>query len=364
MPSFVRAWDCDEAPVASATCPELGSWSPRPAGNQPVTTRRSAWYVGSMSQRAAYLFAVSLAFLASACGGDEATIADAGTGQDAAVDSGNADGGTSDGGDVDSGNPDSGNPDSGSADSGNPDSGPDSGAFDVKNVPGLALWLDGSKGVTADGSGNVSKWADQSGNANDAVQATANRQPSVVTPGINGKAVIRFNPPSVIYPYLSIPDAATLRLGTGDFYIAAVAKRPADNAFLNCVLSKQNAGAPFAGYAIYLNISAPHAGGQLDANNDILSTGGPYGDGVARQFGFVRAAGTATFRVDGATEGTLPATAVNSDAPGVPLSIGGVAPTGLHPLVGDLAELVIVKGTISGSDMAQIEAYLKAKYAL
>jgi len=317
-----------------------------------------------MSQRAPYLFAVSLAFLAAACGGDETTAADAGTGQDAAMDSGIPDTGTPDGGNADSGTPDSGNADSGTPDGGNADGGPDSGSFDVKNVPGLALWLDGSKGVTSDGSGNVSKWADQSGNANDAVQATANRQPSIVTPGINGKSVIRFNPPSALYPYLTIPDATTLRLGTGDFYITAVAKRPVDNAFLNCVLSKQNAGAPFAGYAVYLNLSAPHAGGQLDANTNILSSGGPYGDGVARQFGFARTSNTATFRVNGATQGTLPSTAVNSDAPGVALSIGGVAPSGLHPLVGDLAELVIVKGAISTSDMAAIEAYLQAKYAL
>jgi hypothetical protein len=312
-----------------------------------------------MSPRVPSLFALSFALFAAACGGDSISGGDAGTDQDAAKDSGNPDSGN-----PDSGNPDSGNPDSGNPDSGNPDSGPDSGAFSVKNVPGLVLWLDGSKGVTSDGSGNVSKWADQSGNANDAVQATTNRQPSLVTPGINGKAVIRFNPPSATFPYLTIPDATTLRLGTGDFYITSVARRPVDNGSLGCVLSKQNAAGPYAGYALYVNVSAPHAGGQLDANTNVLSSGGPYGDGVARQFGFARATNTATLRVNGATEGTLPATAVNSDAPGVALSIGGIVPNGLHPLVGDLAELVVVKGTISGSDMAAIEAYLQAKYAL
>lgn len=130
------------------------------------------------------------------------------------------------------------------------------------------------------------------------------------------------------------------------------------------MLSKQNVASPYAGYALYLNLSASHAGGQLDANTNVLSTGGPYGDGVAREFEFVRLAGAATFRVNGVMEGNLPATAVDSDGVGMPLSIGGVSPNGLHGLVGDLAELIVVKGSISSTDMAAVEAYFKGKYGL
>ncbi len=302
-----------------------------------------------MTKPSTHLFAIGVSVFGAACGGGTTTTTVPDAGQDAALDSSA---------------PDSSTPDSGTPDVAPPDASPDAGPFDPGKVPGLALWLDAAKGVTADGSGNVSKWADQSGNANDAVQNILSLEPVVVTPGINGKAVIRFAPPAATAPNLTIADAATLRLGTGDFFIGIVAKRPTANGSLGCVLSKQVTPNPYAGYAIYLNLSASHAGGQLDANNNVLSTGGPYADGVARQFAFARTSGAATFRVNGVVEGNLPGTSVNSDAVGVPLSIGGVAPNGLHGLAGDVAEIVIVKGTISTSDSAAIESYFKTKYAL
>jgi hypothetical protein len=57
---------------------------------------------------------------------------------------------------------------------------------------GLQLWLKGDAGVTLTGS-TVSKWADQSGNNNDAIQMDPRRQPFLAKDGLNGKPVIRFD---------------------------------------------------------------------------------------------------------------------------------------------------------------------------
>ena len=57
---------------------------------------------------------------------------------------------------------------------------------------GLHLWLKADAGVTLNGS-TVSKWADQSGNGNDAIQLALPRQPLLVKDGLNGKPTIRFD---------------------------------------------------------------------------------------------------------------------------------------------------------------------------
>ena len=313
-----------------------------------------------MHKRIHAVLATTFGLLAAACGGDTAGVQDSGASQDAAIDVGStADAAVPD---------DSGTPETGTPDAGTPDSGPDSSSFSVKNVPGLVLWLDGSQGVTSDVNGSVSKWADQSGNANDAVQLTAGLRPTLVAQSINGKPAIHFttNASNTPFPHLTVPDATTLRLGTGDFYITCVVKwSNANSGPLGAVFTKQDVAGPFAGYALYMNYpTAGHAGGQLDQNTNIGSTAAALNDGLPRQYGLARFSNTASVRVSGASSGTLPNTNVTADAVGVPLSIGGRAPDGLHPLLGDVAELIVVKGAISGSNLTAIEAYLQSKYAL
>lgn len=58
---------------------------------------------------------------------------------------------------------------------------------------GLVVWLDAGAGVTVDENGAVSAWNDQSGNGNNATQATAARQPLLAANQLNGNSVIRFD---------------------------------------------------------------------------------------------------------------------------------------------------------------------------
>lgn len=50
--------------------------------------------------------------------------------------------------------------------------------FSPTDIDGAVLWLRADLGVTLDGSGNVSAWADQSGNGNDVTQTSASSRPS------------------------------------------------------------------------------------------------------------------------------------------------------------------------------------------
>lgn len=76
-----------------------------------------------------------------------------------------------------------------------------SGGFDPKSISGLALWLDGTKGVfdantggsaSTDG-GAVGRWEDQSGNGRHFTQSDGNNRPTYRAVGLNGKPVVDFN---------------------------------------------------------------------------------------------------------------------------------------------------------------------------
>ncbi|MAN64455.1 MAG: hypothetical protein CMI60_21190 [Parvibaculum sp.] len=60
------------------------------------------------------------------------------------------------------------------------------GSFELTNLSGLKLWLKYDTGITLNGS-SVSSWADQSGESNNAAQATSSRQPNY------GSGDIRFD---------------------------------------------------------------------------------------------------------------------------------------------------------------------------
>lgn len=66
------------------------------------------------------------------------------------------------------------------------------GPFRPTLLSGCVLWLRADRGVTKDGSNNVSAWKDQSSAGNNASQATGAKQPLWVNAGSPGLPVIRF----------------------------------------------------------------------------------------------------------------------------------------------------------------------------
>lgn len=64
--------------------------------------------------------------------------------------------------------------------------------FGPGSLPGLSLWLDAQEGITLE-SGDVSVWADQSGNGRDATQVTPGNRAEFVSNGLNGLPTVRFD---------------------------------------------------------------------------------------------------------------------------------------------------------------------------
>jgi hypothetical protein len=69
---------------------------------------------------------------------------------------------------------------------------------------GLELWFDASRGVGQAG-GVVSKWADQSGHARDALQTATNLRPKLVDNALAGKPALVFDGDELAGDYLRLP---------------------------------------------------------------------------------------------------------------------------------------------------------------
>jgi hypothetical protein len=68
----------------------------------------------------------------------------------------------------------------------------------ISDTSGLALWLRADAGVTADSSGNVSAWADQSGNGHGGTTAGFGNDPRLVPNALNGQPALAFDGTDVL----------------------------------------------------------------------------------------------------------------------------------------------------------------------
>ncbi len=248
----------------------------------------------------------------------------------------------------------------------------DAGPWTPARLPGIVVWLSADQGVTTSNS-HVSTWLDRSGMNNNAAQLTAARQPTLVTGAMNGQPVVRFDGATSA---MQITDSSTLQWGTDDFTIELVASwtNPTTGTFpYGLLVAKQNQAAPYAGPSLWANFPTPSVdsvlGVQLDTTHYVRTAAHNLNDGNPRVYGGRRYGGTnLESRVDGAVDqmATL-AAATDISAAGSPMFIGGqIKPDNslIQQLHGDIAEVVIVHGSITPADLAQLESYLKTKYAL
>ncbi len=66
-------------------------------------------------------------------------------------------------------------------------------AAEPASLEGLTLWLRADAGISHDGQGRVTRWADQSDRENDAFQNDNARKPQFVRDGLNRKPILRFD---------------------------------------------------------------------------------------------------------------------------------------------------------------------------
>jgi hypothetical protein len=233
----------------------------------------------------------------------------------------------------------------------------DAGPFDPSKLPGLVLWLDPTRGMTMGANAILVGWGDQSSKKNNATPGTT--QPIVVDQIANGLPAVRFDGAAT---YLSLTDGDSLRFATGDFTIEVVAA--VRGTALTNLYGKSNPGSPFAGTVLFMNFSSTKAGAQVDANHSATGTTSGLNDGKFHLFGMRRNSGTLEVRVNGLAEGSLAtAGSVDVSATGAAPTIGGQA-SKVQMLNGDIAEVIIVKGALSDTDLKSLESYLKGRYNL
>lgn len=239
------------------------------------------------------------------------------------------------------------------------------GAWSPKDLPGLAVWLDSSVGLTSDGSSNVTAWLDQSGNQNKAAPAAPCVAPTRVANSLNGHDTLAF--PGVARTCVVVPDSPSIQFGTGDFAIFVVAR------YSNVrVLGGDNTYAP-----LWMKKAADGFGGLAFTGSDKLSFGesafgaftesatGGLNDNRFRRFGGTRRGTDLEIWLDGSQDSKKTVTIVDVSQVGRPLTVGAILLISTsNTMIGSLAEIVAVKGNITDAQIADLDGYFKTKYAL
>jgi len=215
-------------------------------------------------------------------------------------------------------------------------SGAAGGAFSPGQLPGLAVWLRGDKGVTADSNG-VSLWADQSSNHDDFAAGTT--PPALVTSGINGL-------PSIGAGSLAPLTGHATTIAAGAFTLEVVIE--------NVVIGNQIflTSLNGSGFSLVAN-GTGKAAATISPTAMLTGTVGitgstPHIVGVVRDDN-----GNCTLRIDGAVDATFS---------------GGRSNLGNFPSAtlggGTIAEMVIINGALTTQQTSDLEAYFKARYGL
>jgi hypothetical protein len=233
--------------------------------------------------------------------------------------------------------------------------------------PALALWLEGDRGVTtAPCAPNmcVTRWADRSGNANDAFLDQQLGNPPVQVPGLyNGHGALRFDGSATT---LVVDDSLSLQIGSA-FTILAVAAEP--HAFHEEAFYTRTAGNyPYSGIGLWGNYtgSQPHgtAAVQIDMAQYVVSTDWGLDNEKLRLFAATLDGMNLSLIVDNGLPVTMPVTYTPPLGPTGAMGFIGGDPLGGQVLAGDLAELILVTRTLDASEWALMRGYIQAKYGI
>jgi hypothetical protein len=266
------------------------------------------------------------------------------------------------------------------------------------SLAGLVLWLDGHAGLgTLDGgvdggdagsdAGPPLQWLDQSGLGNNAL----GYGPAIRATALDGQPAVHFDGTD----YLLLQDSTSLNWATQDFALAVVVQHTTyedgGGSSYGTLYSKQIYDtAPYTGVGLFANVP----GGtskileQLNqyGTSEVTSGSSGYNDGTPFVVLIHRAAIVADGGADASTDAgdaaAVPAMAsmsmlinaadagfatgtgyaLDTDSLGYPARIGGTQAG--QNLTGDIAEVIAVQGTVSASDLENLQAYLMNKYGL
>lgn len=226
-----------------------------------------------------------------------------------------------------------------------PDAGGEAGApFSVATLPGLVVWLKGDVGVVDDlqAPGRVKRWLDQSGNANHA-EKLGTEGPVHDPQALNGIDVVDLG--NADQDGLTLTDNPSLKIGSGEFGMVWLANIQPGSATTNLLVK--------VGFMATISATPGH----FDVNAGTLASVLIPPPIPSWQIYSVR--GPAIRIKAGTSSATGPTSTTDLTAGSDPWVMVN-QPNGLIKL----AEVIIVKAALSDANLASIEAYLKAKYAL
>jgi hypothetical protein len=212
-------------------------------------------------------------------------------------------------------------------------------------LPGCALWLDANVGVTLV-SGAVSQWADQSGNANHAVQATAGSRPTVTA--IGSFAAIRFDGTDDLLTLTSNITSSAVSV-----FIVGLMRGAPSNAYRQ-IVAVQNLAIYTTLGGVPNNDWGTYVGGNWTAGNSFGST--------LRVTSVIKTGGT-PFWLDMRQNGVRRALAKGPSTDGKTANIGGDG-AGSQNADADICEIVIFNRDLAEGERIAIERYLAKKWAL
>lgn len=236
-----------------------------------------------------------------------------------------------------------------------------------------SLWLKGSLGVTS-AAGAVSAWADQSGNANNATQATGADQPSVTasSASFNNQQVITFSgaPKTMTLAKLGVLNGVN---GWG----WVVAARTSNKAVNESIMIYSVGTSASSRMKATITQTATEVGSttgdmalavrRLDADTLEKISGGTITNNTAFSAAgtvdYTAKAGTLRFnRVTVSTSSTVQTAGSASATNSQQADIGSNA--GAENWTGDIAEVFLYARTLTVAEITVIENYLQALYAL
>lgn len=234
----------------------------------------------------------------------------------------------------------------------------------------VQLWLRADKGITLDGSGNVSDWQDQSGKGNHATQATAADRPTFVANACAGLPVVRA---TATNQWLQIAHNAGLEFnGTGCVIMGVFRSNSASTAKGAGLVGKW--GSVGGVWAMLCNAvgSSTTASVSFVDGTGVTRTSTTSGDSTNDVY-FLHvmtlassATGTCTSRKN-RTAATSSAAGASGKAsqPTVPVSLfrWQYDDATTSAATGDIAELVVLNTVNTNNDIRIWEAYFLEKYA-
>lgn len=243
---------------------------------------------------------------------------------------------------------------------------------------GLQLWLKADAGVTADETGHVSVWTDQSPNGNDALQDNAlatppeNFQPLLVANEANGNPVIRFDGAS---SFMTIINSPSLQPQNGDWTILFAGSRgtPSQGDWPQIIGSRPWTAGVDAGWSLNFGGTSGLLGSHFadgTAGHDVgnATSASPLATGALQvwQMEENRTGGYTAFYLLGMTNrvvtAAMPTNAVSHFGD---TYIGREVEGGNNRRANmDLAEMLVYNRALSPQEREQASTYLLRKYAV